>query len=310
MLLSCSGGGNVKVLRLASGVNTNHPMHAAFEKLAEETARLSGNQMRIEIYPSAQLGAERECLELLQIGSIDITKTSAAVMEGFVKQYKIISVPYLFKSKQHAFEVLDGPIGERLLQLPEAAWLRGLGFYDAGARSFYTKKRVERPEDIAGLKIRVQKSVLAVKLVEALDASPTPISWSEIYTALQSGVVDGAENNPPSFYNSNHYEVCKYYTLNEHTIIPDVLIISLHTWNKLSEQEKTWLQQAVEASIKFQREAWAQAEVEAFEKVKASGVEIIIPDKEPFIKKVQHLHDEVAQDPDIKILIDQIKTDA
>lgn len=309
LLAGCQLRQGVRVLKFAHGLNVSHPMHHAFVHLAEETARLSGGKMRIDIYPAAQLGAERECLELLQIGSIDITKTSAAVMEGFVKEYKIISLPYLFKSKQHAMQVLEGPVGQKLLQLPKAVWLRGLGFYDAGTRSFYTQKPVYKPEDLAGLKIRVQKSVLAVNLVKALGASPTPISWSEIYTALQSGVVDGAENNLPSFYNSGHYEVCKYYSLNEHTVVPDLLLISLHTWQKLSKQEQEWLTEAVQSSIVFQREGWKVAEEEALEKVQAAGVQIIKPDKEAFAQKVKHMHRDLAQDPDINALLQQIEQD-
>ncbi len=309
LLSGCQLNSNLRVLKLAHGVNTNHPMHQAFVKLAEEAERVSGGKMRIDIYPSAQLGAERECLELLQIGAIDITKTSAAVMEGFVKEYKLISLPYLFKSKEHCLQVLDGEVGQQLMLLPKKVWLRGLGFYDAGVRSFYTKTPVYKPEDLAGQKIRVQKSVLAVNLVKAMGASPTPISWGEIYTALQSGVVDGAENNSPSFYTSGHYEVCKYYTLNEHTVVPDVLLVSLHTWEKLNEQEKEWLTLAVKESIRFQREAWQQAEEEAMAAVQKAGVKVIVPDKQAFASKVQHLHTDLAQDPDIKKLIDQIKND-
>ena len=213
--------------------------------------------MKIKIYPNQQLGSERECLELLQIGSLDMTKVSGAVLENFAPKLKIFGLPFSFKDKTHLFKVLDGPIGKELLQESEKYWLKGIGFYDSGSRSFYTKnKPIEKPIDLKGLKIRVQESVSAFQMVEQLGASPTPISWGELYTALQQGVVDGAENNPPSFYLSKHYEVCKYYSINEHTSIPDVLIVSTHFWNRLSDKEKEWLQKSIDQSIPFQRKLW------------------------------------------------------
>ncbi|MBN1987149.1 MAG: TRAP transporter substrate-binding protein DctP, partial [Prolixibacteraceae bacterium] len=145
------------------------------------------------------------------------------------------------------------------------------------------------PDDLAGLKIRVMRSITAVEMIRALGGSATPISWGELYTALQSGVVDGAENNPPSLYTSRHYEVCKYYSLDEHTTIPDVLVVSQIIWEKLSDQEKQWLQQAADESAKLERKLWAESEKESLEEVQKAGVEIIYPDKEPFIEMVQPL---------------------
>ena len=276
--------------------------------MAEQLAKQSDGKLTIEIYPSGQLGAERETLELLQIGSVDMTKVSSAVLEGFAPEYKVFGLPYLFQDREHAFRVLDGPVGDRLLAAPEEFWLHGLCFYDAGARSFYTTHhQTESPDDIKGLKIRVMKSVQAVNLVNGLGASATPISWGELYTALQSGVVDGAENNPPSFYSSRHYEICKYYSLNEHTRVPDVLLVSQHTWQKLSEQEKAWLNEAARLSVEFQRELWKQSEEEALEAVKAAGVQVYLPDRKPFAEKVRFMHDEAAKDPIIREVLQQIK---
>jgi tripartite ATP-independent transporter DctP family solute receptor len=177
-----------------------HPVHQAMEFMAQRCDEISGGELKIEIYPSGQLGSEQQCVELLQIGSLAITKVSAAIMEGFTKDYKVLGLPYIFRSEEHSFKVLDGEIGKELLISPEPFWIRGLCFYDAGSRSFYTKdKAIEKPEDLNGLKIRVMKSIISMELVKQLGGSPTPISWGELYTALQSGVVDGAENNPPSF---------------------------------------------------------------------------------------------------------------
>jgi len=182
-----------------------------------------------------------------------------------------------------------------------------LNFF-AGYRSFYTiNKPVLTPDDLKGLKIRVMKSNTAVNMVRSLGGAPTPISWGELYTALQGGVVDGAENNPPSFYTSHHYEVCKHYSLNEHTAVPDVLLISTHVWKKLNEQEKKWLQQAVDESVPVQRRYWKESVEEAMEEVQKAGVMIYYPDKEPFAKMVEKMYDDYASDEELYSYIERIR---
>lgn len=286
--VSCAGPSDKTELKLAHGLPTDHPVHEAMMFMAQRASELSDGKLIIDIYPAEQLGSEQQCVELLQIGSLAITKVSAAVMESFVEDYKVFGLPYIFRSKEHVYKVLDGEIGKDLLLSTADKRLRGLCYYDAGSRSFYTvAKPIEHPDDLAGMKIRVMNSVTAVGMVRALGGSATPISWGELYTALQSGVVDGAENNPPSLYTSRHYEVCKYYSLDEHTTIPDVLVISQVVWNKLSDQEKEWIQQAADESAVLQRKLWAESEQKSMEEVQKAGVEIIRPDKEPFIQKVQ-----------------------
>ena len=265
---SCEELNKTRTIRLGHGLDTSHSVHKAMVKMGEHLEELSGGKMTLKIYPSQQLGTERQCLELLQIGSLDMTKVSVGTLENFAPKMKVLGLPFLFRDRQHSFNVLDGPIGQSLLNEGEQYWLKGLGYYDAGSRSFYTKERpVHSPEDLEGLKIRVMESVTAVNMVKALGGSPTPISWGELYTALQQGVVDGAENNPPSFYLSRHYEVCKFYTLDEHTVLPDVLLAGTHLWDKLSEEERGWLKQAVDKSIGYQRELWMESEKEALAEV-------------------------------------------
>ena len=286
----CKATTDTKSLKLAHGLDPTHPVSKAMEFMADRCAEISEGKLLIETYPSGQLGSEQQCVELLQIGSLAITKVSSAVMESFTEQYKVLGLPYIFKSKEHSFRVLDGDIGDELLTSTEPYWIRGLCFYDAGARSFYTiNTPINRPEDLKGLKIRVMKSITAMETVKALGGSPTPISWGELYTALQSGVVDGAENNPPSFYTSHHYEVCKYYSINEHTMVPDVLIISKKIWDDLTEQQKSWLQQAVDESVVKQRQLWAESEKESLEEVQKAGVTVTYPDKTPFAEKVKYI---------------------
>jgi tripartite ATP-independent transporter DctP family solute receptor len=308
ILSGCAQEREGKVLKLAHGLDPSHPVHKAMEFMAERCKEISNGELTIEIYPSGQLGTEQQCVELVQIGSLAITKVSAAVMESFTENFKVLGLPYIFRSREHSFHVLDGEIGDELLLSTEKFWIRGLCFYDAGSRSFYTiDQPINTPDDLKGLKIRVMKSITAMETVKAQGGSPTPISWGELYTALQSGVVDGAENNPPSFYTSHHYEVCKYYSLNEHTMVPDVLIISLKVWEKLTDQEKQWLQQAADESVPVERKLWAESEIESLKLVQEAGVTIIYPDKKPFAGKVEPLLESYRSNEKIFNLITSIK---
>lgn len=305
---SCKETEQHKTLRLGHGLDVSHSVHKAMVKMGEDLEQISKGKLILEIYPSQQLGTERQCLELLQIGSLDMTKVSVGVLENFAPKMKVFGLPFLFRDRQHAFRVLDGPIGQQLLDEGDQYWLKGLGYYDAGSRSFYTKDQpVHQPSDLEGQKIRVMESVTAMNMVRELGGSPTPISWGELYTALQQGVVDGAENNPPSFYLSRHYEVCKYYTLDEHTVLPDVLIIGSSVWSKLSAQEQDWVKTAVKTSVAYQRKLWLEAENEALEAVKKAGVEIIRPDKSLFANQVKNSFDHYKEDPEFFKLIQLIQ---
>ena len=305
---SCAEVSDIKFLKLAHGLDVSHPVYKGMEYLAERVAEKSENKLQIEIYPAQQLGTQRQALELLQIGSLAMTKTSGAVMESFAPKIKALSLPYIFKEREHAYRVQDSKVGKDLLLQSEQFWLRGLGYFDAGQRSFYTKDRpINTPKDLEGLKIRVQESVMAMDLVRSLGGAPTPISWGELYTALQQGVVDGAENNPPSFYTSRHYEVCKFYSLNEHTAVPDILVIGTVAWNRLTKQEQVWLQEASDEAITFQRKLWVEAEQEALDAVEAAGVTIIRPDKSTFMAKTSGLLEEFKDDKEMYQLIQKIQ---
>ncbi len=308
LLSSCANHEKVKLIRLGHGLDTQHPVHKAMEFMGERLEALSDGKLKLQIYPSGQLGGERECLELLQIGSLDMTKVSAAVLENFIPEYKVFSVPYIFRDRQHSFDVFDGAIGERMLTLGDKFRLRGLTFYDAGSRSFYMKaKPIDKPADLKGMKIRVQKSNMAVSMVNLLGGAPTPISYGELYTALQQGVVDGAENNLPSFYTSKHFEVCKYYSMDEHTAVPDVLVIGLDTWNRLTDQEQKWVKEAAMESTPKERELWAASEKESLDAIIKAGVKVNYPDKEPFEEKTQPILELFKNEPEMLQLIKDIK---
>ncbi|MDG1803520.1 TRAP transporter substrate-binding protein [Flavicella sp.] len=307
-LNSCESIQKTKTIKLAHGLDMSHPVHKAMEFMASDLEKRSGGTLAIEIYPNQQLGNERQTVELLQIGSLGMTKVSAAIMENFAPNMKVFGLPFLFRDRAHAFEVLDGKIGKELLDGGQKYWLKGLGYYDSGSRSFYTKDRpISKPEDLKGLKIRVMESVTAMNMVNSLGGSPTPISWGELYTSLQQGVVDGAENNPPSFYLSRHYEVCKFYSLDEHTTVPDVLIMGTHLWNSLNKQQQEWVQASATASVTYQRKLWATAEKEALEEVQKAGVEIIRPDKSSFQEMVTSMYEDYKDENDVYSLIHRIQ---
>lgn len=285
-------------LKLAHSLDTSHPVHQAMVFMDERLRELSGGTMDIDIYPSGQLGSERDAMELLQIGSLAITKVSTSPMEGFVPEMKVFSIPYVFRDEEHLWKVLEGEIGRGLLEAGESVYLRGLAYYDAGSRSFYTRdKPIRTPEDLAGLKIRVMKSPTSVQMVEALGGAATPISFGELYTALQQGVVDGAENNPPSFYLSKHYDVARYYTLDMHTSVPDILLMSTHVWNSLSPEQQGWVQEAASLSVPYQRQLWKTSSDAALQAVIDAGVEVIEPDKTAFQDAVQDMHNSYKGEP-------------
>jgi tripartite ATP-independent transporter DctP family solute receptor len=192
-MAGCSAESGVRVIKLAHVLDTGHPVHKGMVFMAQRVSEKSAGKMRVDIYPSGQLGGERDLIELLQIGSLAMTKVSTAPLEAFVPEMKIFGIPYVFRDDEHRWKVLKGAIGRRLLLAGEKYFLRGMCYYDAGSRSFYTKERpVHEPADLQGLKIRVMKSITSVNMVQALGGSATPIPWGELYTALQQGVVDGA----------------------------------------------------------------------------------------------------------------------
>lgn len=309
VLAGCGQITDVTTIRLAHSMSTTHPVHLGMVRMAELVDEYSEGKMKVLIYPNSQLGTERETLEMLQIGSIGITKVTSAVLENFIPEIRVFSLPYLFRDMDHVHTVLDGEIGNELLLAGEHVWLRGLTFYDAGARSFYFKDRaIHSPEDLRGMKIRVMESQMAISMIQTMGGSPTPIPLGELYTALQQGVVDGAENNLPSFLTLRHYEVARFLSLDEHLVLPDVLLISTHIWNELTLTEQNWLQLAADSSAKYQRALWSEAEEEALRLVKEDGVTIIYPDKTPFQEITAGLFGRFeTSEPDFFRLIQRIR---
>lgn len=309
LFISCGEEEEAKSLKLAHSLSLDHPVHKALAFFAERVERKSKGELIIEVYPGGQLGSERQSLELLQLGGLAMTKVSSAVMENFSPKLRVFGYPYIFKDREHRYKLYDSELGNELLLDGEQYWLRGLTYFDAGSRSFYTKDTpIKTPVDLKGLKIRVMQSPTAINLIKTLGGSPTPVSWGELYTSLQQGVVEGAENNLPSFYTSRHYEICKNFSLDEHSAIPDILVISTQIYNKLSFEEKKWIQEAAqEASVK-QRELWEIAEKEALEAIKKEGVKVTYPDKELFKEKSNYIIKDLEKtEPELYNTIQEIK---
>lgn len=305
----CAEIQSTKTLRLAHSLDTQHPVHNAMVVLGESLEKKSGGTLKVQIYPNGQLGGERESIELLQIGSLDIAKVSAGVLENFIPEYRVFGIPYLFRDKQHTYNIYDGPVGKSILSKGNNFNLEGLTFYDAGSRSFYTKSTpINSPADLEDMKIRVMKSNMAIAMINELGGAPTPISFGELYTALQQGVVEGAENNIPSYFTSKHYEVCKFLSIDEHTSVPDVLVIGTGTLDRLTDQEKVWLREAVQDSKVAQRKLWDNSEQECLRLAQESGVKVFYPEKAPFQEATKELIKKFKTDPILGDLIESIQS--
>lgn len=277
------GNSNKIVLKLGHVLPPSHAVHIAMEFMARRLSELSGGTVELQVFGGGQLGSEPECIEQLQRGALAVVKTSAAALEGFVPDMAVFGLPYLFRDDEHYWKVLLGDVGREILRAGIPHGVHGLSYYDSGSRSFYTiEKPILHPSDVRELKLRVLPSKTARDMITTLGGGPTPIPYGELYTALQQGMIDGAENNPPSFYSSRHYEVAKHLALDEHTRVPDVVIVSKAIWDGLSPQVRAWIEQASADSVTFQRKLWREQTEEALREVEKAGVKIYHPDKGPF----------------------------
>ena len=263
------------VLRYAEIQAQDYPTTQAAYKFAEMVEQKTEGRIHIDVYYGGQLGDEKALIEQLQFGGVDFTRASISPLAEFEKSLNVLSLPYLYKDADQMWRVLEGDIGESFLKSVEKSGLIGLSWYDAGARNFYnSKKPITKLDDLKGLKIRVQESQLMMGMVSALGASATPMAYGEVYSGLQTGVIDGAENNWPSYESTSHYEVAKYYVLDEHSRIPEMQMISKITWDKLSPEDQAIIKECALESAKIERELWAAKENAAEAKVKEGGSEI------------------------------------
>lgn len=290
---SSKSSNKVTTLKLAENQPEDYPTTIGAKKFAELIKEKTNGRYEVDVYAGGQLGDEKSAVELLQLGAIDLTRVNATPLTEFSSDIGVLSLPYLFKNEEEKWEHLNGEIGRELLDTFEGTNLVGLAFYDSGERHLYNSKRaVETPDDLIGLKIRVQPSELAIDIFEAFGASATPMEYSEVYSAIQTGVLEGGENNFPSYYTSNHYEVAKYLTMNKYTGPPELLMASQSLWDDLNDEDKKAFREAALESVEVQREAWAELTQESIDAVTESGGEIFeVTDFSPWREAVEPIYD-------------------
>ncbi len=300
--------GNVyaATVKLAHALPTEHPVHTSLDWFAKKVTKET--DMRVRVYHSGTLGNETELLQMVQGGTIGFTKVSAAPLTAFAPDYKLLSLPYLYRDRAQYDAVLQGPIGEQILASSKDSGFIGLAFLDAGARSFYTDKPIRTPEDLKGLKIRVQNSALSIDTIKALGATPVPLPYGELYSALQQGVVDGAENNIPSYFSSRHYEVKKAYSYDKHTMVPDVLVVSTSVWDKLSADQQKKIREIAKETVKQQDTNWANYVEKAKGELVKYNVEFVESDIPKFQEAVKPVYEKFRKEnPDLVPLLDKVQ---
>jgi len=296
------------VLRSADTHPDGYPTVEAVKYMGDLIKQRTNGRYSVEVYHSAQLGEEKDTIEQTQTGVIDLNRVSMGPFNGIVRETAVPSLPYIFRSVDHMRHVMDGPVGEQILKAFEAHDLVGLAFYDSGARSFYnTKKDITSIADLKGMKFRVIQSDVFVDMVNALGANATPMAYGEVYSALETGVIDGAENNWPSFESAKHFEVAKHYTLDQHQIVPEVLVMSKASWDKLSPEDQAIVRQAAKDSVVKMRELWDAREKKSRDIVEAAGVKVSEIDKQPLIDAMKPVYEKYLSTPELKDLAARIQ---
>lgn len=277
----------------------------AFTRLVGER---TNNRIRMRTFHSAQLGQQDEAIQQMRLGTIDFANFNLSPFNNLAPSTNVVTLPFLFRNVAHMQAAIDGPAGAAIAEDLEKIGIIALSWYDAGARSIYTTRPVRAPADLRGMKIRVQTSDLWIDLMRALGANPTPLPFGEVFTSLQSGVIDGAENNWPSYESTRHFEVARYYTTTEHSNVPEVLAVSQQRWRRLSEADRAILRDAAAESSRIQRAAWAERERVSRERVVAAGVTVIeITDRTPWSSLMEPVYAKYASDPRLAALVRQIR---
>jgi len=270
-------------LKLGHAVAPEHPYHLGAVKFAELVAQRTGNKVKIDVYPSTQLGNERDMVEGLQLGTIDLVVTSTGPLGGFVPKMFVVDLPFLFRDREHAYKVLDGPIGKDLLGAFAPKGIKGLAFWENGFRQITNNVRpIEKPEDLKGIKIRTMENKVHLASFRAFGASPTPMAWSEVYTALQQKTIDAQENPIAIIYHQKIAEVQKYLTLTGHFYSPTPLLMSLKAYNALPKDiQKTMDDTAIECAT-YERNLLRDSEAKQIAELKAKGMQVTTPNKKSF----------------------------
>ncbi|WP_347414691.1 TRAP transporter substrate-binding protein [Paracoccus sp. (in: a-proteobacteria)] len=310
LLCSVSIAGACEITLRSSDTHPDgYPTVEGVKAMAAEVEEKSDGRICIEVFPSSQLGEEKDTIEQTQFGVIDMVRASFGSFNDIVPVTQLMSLPYLFRSVDHMHTVMDGPIGEEIGAGFEENDLIALAYYDGGSRSFYnSQKPIQSIADLEGMKFRVMQNDVFVDMMSALGANATPMPYGEVYSSIQTGVIDGAENNFPSYDSSGHAEVAKYFTLDEHLMVPELVAMSKASWDKLSPEDQEIIREAARNSATVQRELWAEQEKASQEKVKAAGAEIITEiDKTPFIEAMAPVYEKYVTTPEAQDLVKRIQ---
>ena len=285
----------------------DYPTVAAVKHMSELLDKRSNGKYKIKVFNKGALGSEKETIDQVKIGALDMTRVNISPLNSMCQKTLVPTMPFLFRSIEHMRHTLDGPVGEEILKSCEGEGLVGLAFYDSGARSIYAKKPVKTVADTKGLKIRVQQSDLWVALLGAMGANATPMPIAEVYTALKTGLIDAAENNIPSFDTAKHVEAVKIYSKTEHSMAPEILVMSKVIYDKLPKAEQDMIRAAAKESVAFQRQKWDEQEAKSLASVKAQGAEIVEVDKKSFQSVMGPVYDKFMTTPDMKRLVKAVQ---
>lgn len=285
----------------------DYPTVAAVKHMSQLLEQKSGGKHKIKVFNKGALGTEKETIDQVKIGALEMTRVNISPMNAVCAKTQVPTMPFLFSSIEHMRKSLDGPVGEEILKSCEDQGFVGLAFYDSGARSLYAKRPIKTVADVKGMKVRVQQSDLWVALVGAMGGNATPMPFGEVYTGLKTGLLDAAENNIPSYDSVKHYESAKYYSRTEHSMAPEMLLMSKIVWDKLPKAEQDMVRAAAKESVAFQRKKWDEQETKSLAAVKAGGAEIIDVDKKSFQAVMGPVYDKFMTTPDLKRLVKTIQ---
>ncbi|MGL4524219.1 MAG: TRAP transporter substrate-binding protein [Spirochaetia bacterium] len=309
-VMACGSGSRTKSLQWKLGHNfpQTHPVHIALEQFVKDVESASEGRIKITLFPNAVLGDDTSMIEQLRGDVIQLMKVSTSFVEGFSPLYGVFSIPYLFDSREQFFNVMNSDIVKNIYDSSRPQGFIGLTYYDSGSRSFYTKnKAIMSPADLRGLKIRVIPSPIFVRMIELMGGAATAMPFGEVYTAIQTGTVDGAENNPVALIDMKHGEVAKQFSFDEHSMTPDVIIVNTATWDGLSPEDQQIIQVAADRSTELQVQLWAEMTEKAMITAANMGVTFNYPDKAPFRQAVTSILEEQMQDPAKAAIISAIR---
>jgi len=297
-----------KEFRSADVHPEDYPTVMAVKYMSDIISQKTGGKHSIKVYTGNALGGEKDTIEQTKIGALDLVRINVAPMNNICPETMVPTMPFLFRSKDHMRKVLDGPVGDEILKACAAQGFVGLAFYDSGSRSLYTvKKPVKSLADAKGLKIRVQQSDLWVSLLQAMGANATPMPYGEVYTALKTGLVDGAENNWPSYDTSKHHEVAKFYSQTEHSMAPEMLLMSKKIWDTLTPDEQKIFQAAAKESVPYMRKLWDEKEKKSYDVVVKAGAQVIEVDKKSFQDAMKPVYDKFIVDAKLKDMVKRVQ---